>query len=165
MRGGDECPSEADKIVRMTGARPFECPACRSTHHRCWACGRLVKITALVDEEHKGQCERCHQQVAGVCPASVKPLSSTWSPAQWRNVRRLEAQLPDRPWWVMVCPPDRPAHCNASPTLIMAYHHTTWRTLMPPCGDDCRCSIRALSDAEAKRTAGNETAPRNGGAK
>lgn len=140
----------------MPDERPFECPACRCTHHRCWACGHLVEITALVDKAHHGRCMRDGQYLqdsylGSRCAVDAKPAMSKWSAGQARHVQRLMAQLPDRPWWVAVCPKDRPNFCVASPTLVMAYHHTTWHSMLPPCCDECACTVKALTPAEARR--------------
>jgi len=73
-----------------------------------------------------------------------------WTPEQEARRNDLLEMLPQRPWWVMVCPPKVPKHCEASPGLVMRCDHTSWRRLFPPCRKGCVCVVWALTPLEAR---------------
>jgi len=76
-----------------------------------------------------------------------------WTPEQAERRTNLLQLLPERPWWIVVAPPKRPKACTCTPWHIMRWDHTSWRSALPPCGDECLCVAWALTPADARRIA------------
>lgn len=74
-----------------------------------------------------------------------------WTPEQREVVERLRAMLPARAWWLFVAPPK--AKCAMRNGLLMGCNHSSWRALMPPCDESCRCTVWAMTSAEARAVA------------
>jgi len=58
----------------------------------------------------------------------------------------------DRPWWMYVAIMDgrtRPQHASLN-GRVFRYDDPIWQKLYPPNGYNCRCRVRALTDAEIK---------------
>jgi hypothetical protein len=73
------------------------------------------------------------------------------SPAQQALLDELHAELPRRPWWLLVSRTDMDFWTCPGPGLLMRYDHTSWRSQLPPCSKpDCQCTVYALTPAQAR---------------
>lgn len=100
---------------------------------------------------------------AGVTPLSQHHLETIFSTnvntayATGRHHQQLQADVRRAlPWWVYRTVGDsrvRPAH-RAMHGFIARWDDKIWSKWYPPAGHRCRCSVFAISEAEARRRAG-----------
>ena len=77
-------------------------------------------------------------------------LRMAWARGRWQAIRRLAHM---RPWLRCVAIPDartRPGHAGWHGT-VPRRDHPAWKTHYPPCGRNCRCTVRQLSDRDPER--------------
>ena len=77
-------------------------------------------------------------------------LRMAWARGRWQAIRRLAHM---RPWLRYVAIPDartRPEHARWHGT-VLRWDHPAWKTHYPPCGRNCRCTVRQLSDRDPER--------------
>ena len=77
-------------------------------------------------------------------------LRMAWARGRWQAIRRLAHM---RPWLRCVAIPDartRPGHAGLHGT-VPRRDHPAWQTRYPPCGRNCRCTVRQMSDRDPER--------------
>ena len=77
-------------------------------------------------------------------------LRMAWARGRWQAIRRLAHM---RPWLRCVAIPDartRPGHAGWHGT-VPRRDHPAWQTRYPPCGRNCRCTVRQMSDRDPER--------------
>ena len=73
--------------------------------------------------------------------------------------RQMLENAPNRPWWMYDAVNDsrtRPSHA-AMDGKVYRFDHPIWDRWHPPVGYRCRCTLRALSDRDMKRTGKKES--------
>jgi len=73
--------------------------------------------------------------------------------------RQMLENAPNRPWWMYDAVNDsrtRPSHA-AMDGKVYRFDHPIWDRGHPPAGYNCRCTLRALSDRDMKRSGKKES--------